>query len=157
MQQDIGWFDVSVDDASFVQVMQALQNHFYDGYGFFLVDFLLFLDESVEVSLVAELGYDVGVVLGLVDVVELHDVGTVDDFESFDFLLEEVAVDGVAEHFHVDDLDSDFALVGKVVALEDRGRVALADLVVEIVGVVLDDFLRLINCRHIRYPIVNYN
>ena len=154
MKQDVGWFDISVDNAFFMHVVKANEDHFDNFDGLSLVYFLFFLNEGVEIALVAEFGDDVGVVLGLIHIVELHNIGTFNGLQGFNFLLKEVAMDWVIDHFHVYYLDGHLHRVVNVLPLEHCGGIALPYLLVQIVGVILNNFLRLINCRHIRYRLL---
>lgn len=62
----------------------------------------------VEVG-VAELGDDVGVVLGGVDLMQVEDVGSaLQLLQDLDFGLEQSSVDFVFEHLQVDYLDCDW-------------------------------------------------
>ncbi len=59
----------------------------------------------------AELGDDVGVVLAVVDVVDLDDVVGISELpQDLDFRAEEGAVHILLDHFHVDDLDGHFPI-----------------------------------------------
>ena len=149
MQQNICWLNVPVDNALVVQVRKAHDDHFHNADGFLFIQFgLFFVEVRVQIALIAILGDDVGVVLGLVDVVKFHEVLAVDAFEGFNFLIQKVAVDGVVEHFHVNDFYSDFLLSEQVLPLKDGRRVAFADLLVQVIRIVLDYFLGLVGGRH---------
>ena len=64
----------------------------------------LLLDVFAEIRL-AQLGDDVGIILGGEDIVEGEDIGDVLEFlQNFDFRVQEGAVDFILQHLEVDDL-----------------------------------------------------
>ena len=94
-----------MNDFVFVDEGISCYELFHEVACFWLIKF--FLNSFAEVW-VAELGDDVSIVLGRVDLVEGEDVGELLHFlEDFDFGGEEGTVDFWLEHFEVDDLDSD--------------------------------------------------
>ena len=66
--EDIGWFEVSVDDILVVHILKASEDVPEEFHCFLLGELLLLLEIGSEVSLCAELGDDIHVVVGLVDV-----------------------------------------------------------------------------------------
>jgi hypothetical protein len=96
------------------------------------------LDLATEVG-VAQLGDDVGVVLGGVDLVQGEDVGHVlHRLEYLYFGREQRFINLVLEHLQVDHLHRHRLVRGVVAAAVDLAGVALPNGVAEPVGVVLD-------------------
>lgn len=134
-----------MDDVIFGEVEVAKDDLLHVLAGLVLRESLL--DDLAEI-VVAELGDDIGVVLGGEDIVEGEYMGHALEFlEHLNLTIQEYPVDVVLEHLEIDDLDCNW-LAGVVVAsLVDVAGVALSYDVVEAVGVVLD-FLAGVACAH---------
>lgn len=86
-EEDVGGFEVAVDDAEAVDATITVDDLREDVDGLALGHLLVLLDEAGEVSSVAELGDDAGVGLEGDDFVELDDVlEVVEDLEDVDFV-----------------------------------------------------------------------
>ena len=105
------------------------------------------LDDLAEIA-IAEFSDDVGIILGGEDIVEGEDmVHGLELLEHLDLTVQEDPVNVVLEHFEIDDLDCHWLAGVIIAALVDMAGVALANDVVEAVGVVLD-FLAGVTCAH---------
>lgn len=105
------------------------------------------LDDLAEI-VIAELGDDIGIILGGEDIVEGEYMRHALEFlEHLNLTIEEDPVDVVLEHLEIDDLDCHWLAGVVIAALVDMAGVALAYDVVETVGVVLD-FLAGVTCAH---------
>lgn len=95
-----------MDDAARVDVVVACEDLVHEGDGFSFRDTFASRDEFGQISSLAELSDYVGVVFGVVDVIDFYDVlAVLQSFEDFYFGSEEVLVDFAFDHFHVDDFD----------------------------------------------------
>ena len=112
-----------------------LDNLFHVSTGLGLSQFIF--NQLIEIC-IAQLGNDVGVVLGRVDLMHIEYVLLVFElFKDGNFALEQDTVDFVFEHFHVDDFDGYF-LVGFVLAASiDLAGVTFAYDICQAIGVVL--------------------
>lgn len=96
-----------------------------------------FFDGLVEVRL-AQLGNDVGVILGGIDLVQGQDMRQGFEFlEYLNFAFEEDFIDFVLEQAEVDNFDGNWVGGLVVPALVDMAGVSLADDVVESIGIAL--------------------
>lgn len=126
-----------------VHLPESLADFGDDANGLVFFDFAFFLDEVVEVAGVTELCDDVGIVLGLEHIEEFHDVLAVECFEGVDFVLEELGVDGLLDHLHVDHLHGHQLLRVLVPALVHLAAEPSPDFLVQRVTVVVDCLPRL--------------
>lgn len=74
IEEDIGWFKVSMYDTEAIDTPVAIDDLFENGDGFGLIDFPFVFDGFGEVSSFAEFGDDVGLRFLRDDVVEQDDV-----------------------------------------------------------------------------------
>lgn len=83
-EEDVGGFEVSVNDAPGVDIVVTVDDLVHEGDGFVFGEAAAAGDEFGEVAAVAEFCDDVGVVFGVIDVVNFYDVFAV--FEAFEDL-----------------------------------------------------------------------
>lgn len=95
-----------MNDRAGVDLVVTVDDLVHEGDGLGLGEGPFVGDGFGEVSSVAELGDDVGVVAGVVNVIDFYDVVTVFEvFEDIDFGGEQVLVDLAFDHAHIDDFD----------------------------------------------------
>ena len=92
--------------AAFSDHSESVDDVSEDRDGFWLWEFVPFLEQVFEISLVAELGDDIAIILGTVDVEALHNILVVEFFERIDFPLEHLLLGSVPDGPEVDDLDA---------------------------------------------------
>lgn len=90
--EDIGRFDVPVDDSHFEEILDCFDDFCNDSDGFFLTEFAVSSEELKQISIWTVLGDYVAVVGMFVDVLELEDVGMFDFFEDRDLVLKHLHV-----------------------------------------------------------------
>ena len=85
-EEDVGGFEVPMNDRAGVDLVVTVDDLVHEGDGLGLGEGPFVGDGFGEVSSVAELGDDVGVVAGVVNVIDFYDVVTVFEvFEDIDF------------------------------------------------------------------------
>lgn len=94
-----------MDDAILMQVLGAIHDVPQEPLGLRLWDLLSSLQQFEEVAILAELGDDVHIVGGLVDIMEADDVVVADLLHDVDLGLDVFDVVGIGEDFLVDYLD----------------------------------------------------
>lgn len=138
VHQDVRRLDVPVDEALLVHLFEPVRDGHHDPEGFGLLDSGLPLNQVVEVAVGAQLGNDVGVVLRLEDVVQLHDIRRGQGFEGVDLVLQQLSVYGLLHHFHIDHLYRHRQVALVVLALVHLATKPSPDLVVQRVAVVVN-------------------
>lgn len=104
LEEDVGWFEVSVDDAILMQVLGAIHNIPEEPLGLPFAYLLPPLQQFEEIAIVAELSDYVHVIGSLVDIVESYDVVVADLLHDVDLGLDVFDVVGIGEDLLVDHL-----------------------------------------------------
>ena len=136
-----------------------------NGDSFWLWKFVPFLQQIFEISLVAEFGDDITIILGTVDVEALHNILMIEFFESIDFPLKHLLFGSIANGSEIDNFDGDLFSGSFIDASKDGGSEAFAYEIVEAIGIILDFFANLIvagceshsNCLVIFLRFININ
>ena len=138
--KNIGGFDISMREASFVNIEVSLNKLFHNLYGFLIRKCPSFFDDGIEIP-IAEFSDDVGVIFGGIDVVEVKAMfGVGKCFERRYLKLEEHLVDGIFEFGHFYNFDADWLAVFIVGAFVDCAGVAFSDVLLNRVCIALDCF-----------------
>lgn len=106
-EENVGRFDVPVDDLSLEKDIVAAHEVAHEGDGFVFTDALgdsELVEVSLEVAVLAELQNDIEMLSAAEAVMHLDDEGRGDGLESSDFALD-LLLDVVGEFVDVDDLD----------------------------------------------------
>ena len=90
MSEDIGQFEIPVEDFVFVEVVETVDALAEDLNGFLLCEEPSFLDIGVEITFVAKLENEIVVIAGFLHIVQFDDVVALTAFEDFDLALEEL-------------------------------------------------------------------
>ena len=90
MPENIGQFQIPVEDLVFVEVMEAVDALAENLDGLFLGEEPPFLDVGIEITFVAELEDEVVVIAGFLHIVQFDDVVAFAALEDFDLALEEL-------------------------------------------------------------------
>ena len=85
IDEDIGDFEVTVDDVFLGQIEQSLEDIFDDGGSSVLVEVSLLPESGFEVALVAEFGDDVAVAIAGEDLEAFEDIGVAQLLQDIDF------------------------------------------------------------------------
>ena len=127
-EEDVGGFDVAMDEGELLGGAEAFGDFAADaeGFGFFEVAFAA--DALLEGAAADELHGDVEVALVVADGVELDDVGVGDVGGDVGLAAELLEAGGVAGVLAVEDFEGDAAAEGFVFGLEDAAHAAFADL-----------------------------
>jgi hypothetical protein len=149
LEEEVGRLEVPVHDAVFCQVEEPRDEVPEVGRELVLAEAHLPPDQLREVALVAELGDDVGVVLGVEDVAAADDVAVVEHLEEVDLLDEHVPLDLVGQQPPLDHLDGHLLICPLVPAPVHHAAEALPDRVRQQVRVVPD----LLLLRHRAFPV----
>ena len=95
-----------MDNCAWVDVIVSSENLVHEGNSFSFRDNFPIGDEFGQISSLAEFSDYVGVVLGVIDVIDFYYVlAVLQRFEHFYFGSKEILVDLAFDHFHVDDFD----------------------------------------------------
>ncbi len=86
--ENVGRFEVSVDDRMFVKVFVAVNELFHDDKGLVFGQFFTLLEDVFEGASVAKLLEEVNVVGRFFNVIKFHDVIVLDRFHDFDFVFQ---------------------------------------------------------------------
>lgn len=89
MDEDIGNFEVSMDDLFFEEVFEAEEDVPDDGKGFILWEGFHLPEFGLEIAIITELSNDVAISITGKDLIAAKDVGMIEFFEDFDFREEE--------------------------------------------------------------------
>ena len=143
LDEDIGGFEVPVDDGVLVQVLIAADELLDDDNGLGLWQFLALFENVLEAALVAQLLEEVDVVGGLLHVIQLHDVLVLDRLHNLDLVLQRlveflrILLDvGSRDGLHRDEVTG-----ADVCALVDLPIGAAADLLVDVDDERLDELV----------------
>ena len=110
IDEDIGDFEVTVDDVFLGQIEQSLEDIFDDGGSSVLVEVSLLPESGFEVALVAEFGDDVAVAIAGEDLEAFEDIGVAQLLQDVDFREKEFLKFFALEGLEFYDLDgNDFA------------------------------------------------
>ena len=110
IDEDIGDFEVTVDDVFLGQIEQSLEDIFDDGGSSVLVEVSLLPESGFEVALVAEFGDDVAVAVAGEDLEAFEDIGVAQLLQDVDFREKEFLKFFALEGLEFYDLDgNDFA------------------------------------------------
>ena len=131
-----------MDCALCLQFLVAVDDMLEDFGGVLLLKGLVLLQQRSQIALVAEFSNNLGVVVRVEHIVQLQDVGVVKLLHCVDLIQQQRHLHLVFYELHFDHLHGNYFVVLFVFALLDLAGVALADLVVQAVGVVLDDLAR---------------
>lgn len=105
-KKDICWFEVSMDDAKFIDSSVTIDDLFKNTNSLFLGDGLAHFDHFGKVAPVTELGDNACVWLHGDDLVEFDDVLDVaEQSKDFHFVVEKGFVDFSLDVFHVDEFE----------------------------------------------------
>jgi hypothetical protein len=87
--EDVGWFEVTMDDASSLHVVIAIDHLIHQRNGLTLRQAASTGDELGQIPTITELGDDVGIIFGVIDVVNLeYVVAILQRFQDFYFRVE---------------------------------------------------------------------
>jgi hypothetical protein len=141
-EEDIGWLQITVNDAIIVEVLDALHDLLQEVNGFILTEPPLLLEVVVEI-IVAELGNDVHVVIGLEDIVEVDNVLMTHLLHDLDLGVEVLEVEVTGEDALIDNFHSHWFSRLDDLAAVDRGVGTLSEEPFQVELVFLDSFLGL--------------
>ena len=133
-----------MQESSISQMPESFDKVSDDGNGFLLRQFNSFLDESFQITLIAEFSDDVAIVCSTVNVMAFKNVGMVEFFEGINLAFEHLFLWFALNGLDINDFDGDWLLIFLVDAPVDDGAVTFADDVFETVRVVFDFFSEII-------------
>ena len=133
-----------MQESSVSQMSESFDKVSDDGDGFLLRKFNSFLDESFQITLIAEFSDDVAIVCSTVNVVAFKNVGMVEFFKGINLALEHLFLRFALDGLDINDFDGDGLLIFLVDAPVDDRAVTFTDDVFETVRVVFDFFSEII-------------
>jgi hypothetical protein len=105
VEEDVGDFEVAMDDVLFRKILKSLEDVPDDGFGLVLVEVSFLAESGLEVALAAEFGDDVAVAVAGEYLVAFEDVGVVQLFEDVDLGEEEFLEFLALQRLELDYLD----------------------------------------------------
>ena len=135
MEEDIGYFEVSMHGFDFVQALKSINDLLEEVGCLVLGQTLLLLQISLEITAIAVLHDDADALVGMELINKSDDIIVLALSEDFDFSLYEFLELGSVHHeFFWDDFDSHLRLISLVDGLVDFGPRSLAKSLEEIEG-----------------------
>lgn len=107
LHEDVSRLEISMYDSVVVDVRVAIDDLIHECHGLILRDNSLIGDELGEISAITEFSDDIGVVLGIVDVVNFYDIFAI--FQNLEHLYlrgEKILMHLSLDHLHIDDFNS---------------------------------------------------
>ena len=86
-EENVGWFDISVNNVFGVEVFESLKDIFDERPGFFFCECSFLFDVLIKSPFFAELGEDVAFFWGFEDIIAFDDVGVIEGEDDVNFLV----------------------------------------------------------------------
>ena len=90
MQENVGYFQITVNDIFLSQIVKPTENISDDWLGLLLGKVVLFPEFGLQVASIAELSDDIAVAIAGEDFVALQNIGMVEFFQHIDFRKEQL-------------------------------------------------------------------
>ena len=138
--KNIGGFDISMREASFVNIEISLDKLFHNLDGLLIGKCPSFFDDGIEVS-IAKFSNDVSVIFGGIDIVEMKAIfGIGEGFKGWNLQLEKHLIDRILEFRHFNNFDADRLAVFIVGAFVNSTGITFSDVLMNWIGITLDCF-----------------
>lgn len=106
LNEDVGWFEVTMDDSSSLHVVVAIDDLVHQRNGLAFRQAPSTGDELGQITTITELGDDVGIIFGVIDVIDLKDVVAVlQRFQNIYLRVEEISMHVIVDFLHVYDFN----------------------------------------------------